>query len=374
VPDELRRATLLRQVFSRRQLYERMVEFWSDHFNISTDKGDCFALKTVDDRQVIRAHALRNFHDLLSASAHSPAMLVYLDNQSNLKAAPNENYARELLELHTLGVEGGYTQEDVMALARCLTGWTVKERFWKGEFTFTAEWHTPGSKRVYGLDIPENGQVEAEQVLAHLAAHPQTARFIAFKLARRFIADQPPGELVEKTAQAFQQSQGNLRVVMRTLLLDGLSSMQPKYKRPASFITSALRMTAADTDSGAALQDYLLRLGQPYFGWPTPDGYPDTSDAWQGNLLPRWQFALALSAGEIAGTSLDLHRLDALQADTLVGSIAQASQLLLGTQMPPAAAQSLANELEQNGLEAGTDEAMRVILAGLIASPAFQWQ
>src|SRR5688572_27691496 len=172
IPDELRRATLLRQVYSRRQLFEVMAEFWSDHFNITTEKGDCYYLKTVDDREVIRKHALGSFRDLLWASAHSPAMLVYLDNQVNHKGAPNENYARELMELHTLGVQGGYSQQDVMELARALTGWTVKPNFWRGQFKFDAGQHDPGLKRVLGLTLEPAGQAEAEQVLEVLAAHP----------------------------------------------------------------------------------------------------------------------------------------------------------------------------------------------------------
>jgi hypothetical protein len=162
---DLQRGALLRRVYSRRQLYERMVEFWTDHFNISIMKGDCWFLKGVDDRQVIRQHAMGDFRDLLWASAHSPAMLVYLDNQANEGQAPNENYARELMELHTLGVEGGYTQTDVMELARCFTGWTVKDHFWRGEFTFNQDFHDQGIKLVLGQRIEPAGQREAELVL-----------------------------------------------------------------------------------------------------------------------------------------------------------------------------------------------------------------
>jgi len=200
VPDELRRSALIRQAYSRRQLFERVVEFWSDHFNISVEKSNCFYLKTVDDREVIRKHALGNFGELLSASAHSPAMLTYLDNQANHKDAPNENYARELLELHSLGVEGGYSQQDVMELARCLTGWTIKEHFWRGDFVFKKENHDDGSKSVLGRRIQSGGQSEVEGILEELSIHPSSARFIALKLARRFIADNPPPGVVESAA------------------------------------------------------------------------------------------------------------------------------------------------------------------------------
>ncbi len=222
VPTQLRQATLLRQVHSRRQLNEVMVEFWTDHFNVSVDKGDCWFLKTVDDREVIRPHALESFRDLLWASAHSPAMLVYLDNQSNRKGAPNENYARELMELHTLGVDGGYGQQDVMELARCLTGWTVKEHFWQGDFSFEDELHDGEPKTVLGMALASGGQDEAEQVLDLLASHPSTARFISTKLARRFVADDPPQSLVKRAAKTFVQTDGDIRAVLRTLLLDGL--------------------------------------------------------------------------------------------------------------------------------------------------------
>jgi uncharacterized protein (DUF1800 family) len=372
VPGELRQATLLRQVYSRRQLYERVVEFWSDHFNISVEKGDCFYLKTVDDRQVIRKHALGTFGELLLASARSPAMLVYLDNQANHKDAPNENYARELLELHSLGVDGGYTQHDVMELARCLTGWTVKEHFWRGQFTFRPERHDPGRKRVLGIEIEPAGAGETEGVIERLATHPSTARFIAHKLARRFIADQSPVGLVERTATAFLKSGGDIRSTLSALLLDGQASMQPKYKRPVDFVVSAVRMLQARCDGGPALQGYLARLGQSYFAWPTPDGYPDRSNAWQGNLLPRWQFALALAQNELAGAQLDL--LDLIDPDSptdLAALLDSLSRRLLGG--PLVEAQPVLQALRASGASHGPEMAA-VITAGLLASPAFQWR
>src|SRR6185295_10677947 len=167
-------------------------------FNIFIEKNNCFYLKTVDDRQVTRKNALGSFRDLIWASAHSPAMMVYLDNQANHKGAPNENYARELMELHTLGVDGGYTQQDVMELARCLTGWNVKEHFWLGDFVFTADLHDTGIKNVLGMTIPSAGIKEAEQVIGTLVTHPSTARFISTKLVRRFIADDPPQQIIEQ--------------------------------------------------------------------------------------------------------------------------------------------------------------------------------
>lgn len=370
---ELRQATLLRQIYSKRQLYELMVEFWSDHFNIFIEKEPLFCLKPVDDREVIRKHALGNFRDLVWASAHSPAMLVYLDNHVNEKIHPNENYARELMELHTLGVDGGYTQNDVMELARCLTGWTVKEHFWLGEFTFNEDMHDEGVKNVLGLTIQPSGQSEAEQVIEHLVTHPSTARFIATKLTRRFVADDPPQEIVEKAAQTFLNTNGDIKSVLRVVLLNGLAFAQPKYKRPANFITSALRLTNTETDDAHALLDYLLRMGQPYFNLPTPDGYPDVSAPWQSNLMPRWQFAFELIRNEIAGTKNNLNRLlDVASTGILEEDVDALTSLLLGAPLERLARDELIDSVYAAG--ATPAETLPILAAGIIASPAFQWR
>lgn len=374
VPDELRQATLVRQVASRRQLYERLVEFWSDHLNVSVEKGDCFYLKTVDDREVVRAHALGRFRDLVWASAHSPAMLVYLDNQSNRREAPNENYARELMELHTLGVDGGYTQADVMELARCLTGWTVREHFWRGEFAFVVGQHDGGTKSVLGVTVPPGGQVEAEAVLERLAAHPSTAYHLSRKLACRFISERPPEDLVRRAAQAFARSGGEIGATLRTLLLDGSVSIQPKFKRPADFVVSTLRQLEARTDGGPGLGEHLARMGQRYFSWPTPDGYPDRSEAWQGNLLPRWQFALALARDEIESTRLDIPAmLAASEAGTIEAFIDWCAPLLLGAPLAVETRDRLSGSLRAAGASDGIEGA-RIVIAGLLASPAYQWR
>lgn len=372
VPDELRQATLMRQVYSNRQLFERMVEFWTDHFNISVEKGDCFYLKTIDDREVVRSHALTSFHDLLHASSHSPAMLIYLDNQSNDKQLPNENYAREVMELHTLSVDAGYTQGDVMQLARCLTGWTVKDHFWRGQFTFDADLHDDGVKSVLGMTIQPSGEHEAESVFARLGSDPNTAHFIALKLARRFISETPPDDLVGRAAGTFLQTDGDLRAVLRTVLLDGLDSVQPKFKRPADFVVSALRMLDARTDAGTGVHQYLARMGQPYFAWPTPDGFPDRSEPWMGNLVPRWQFALGLARGEIKGTGIDVHTFaqDAVSLPSLIDSF---SQILIGGLLPANSTSELASALHAAGVDDALNSAA-VIAAGLLASPAFQWK
>jgi hypothetical protein len=370
--NELRQATFLRQCYSKRQLYEVMVDFWSDHFNIFIDKEPCFYLKTVDDREVIRKHALGNFRDLVWASAHSPAMLVYLDNQANVKGAPNENYARELMELHTLGVDGGYSQNDVMQLARCLTGWSVKEHFWLGDFIFNEDQHEPGPKNVLGLTIQESGQREAEQVIERLALHPSTARFIAAKLARRFIADEPPQAIIEKASQAFLATKGDIKSVLRVILLDGLRFAQPKYKRPLNFVLSALRMLNAETD-GVGLYLPLLRMGQLYFNWPTPDGYPDTSEAWQGSLMPRWQFAFELMQNTIPKTKHNLKALlDVSATGDLPADVDALASLLLGVPLSPPARDEIIATVHSAGT--APEETLPIIAASLIASPAFQWR
>jgi uncharacterized protein (DUF1800 family) len=299
-------------------------------------------------------------------------MLVYLDNQANVKGAPNENYAREVMELHTLGVDGGYTQADVMDLARALTGWTVKPNFWRGQFAFKADQHDEGVKQVLGLRLEPSGQAEAEQVVERLAAHPSTARFIATKLARRFLADEPPAEIVQRAAGAFLNTNGDLRAVLRVILLDGLAGRvalaQPKFKRPGHFIVSALRGLNAETDGGAPLNEYLQRMGQPYYAWPTPDGFPDRAGPWQGNLLPRWQFSLALARDEIDGTRLALPE----AAGSPAGLLAGLSERLLGAPMAAGETEGLLAALRAAG--AGEEELPSILTAGLLSAPGFQWR
>jgi len=312
----LTRATLLRAVYSRRQLAEVMVNFWTDHFNIDPSKGECKWLKAADDRDVIRAHALGDFPALLRASAVSPAMLWYLDGRVNRvhhpAEKPNENYARELLELHTLGVHGGYTQTDVMEVARCLTGWTVRDRkrFFRGRVEFHAHEHDNGAKRVLGHEIAAGGGAkDLDDVLQIVALHPSTARYLAEKLCRKFIADEPPQAAVESAAQTFLATHGSIRATLQTIL-DRPEFWAPqtrgvKFKRPMHFVVSALRAANARTDAAPALVDYLLRLGHAPFRYPTPDGYPEEAVHWQSALLWRWNFATAFAENRIPGTAAD---------------------------------------------------------------------
>lgn len=381
VVSDLRKATTLRRMYSGAQLRERMVEFWTDHFNIYVEKTDCWYLKTVDDRQVIRANALGSFDDLLSASAHSPAMLVYLDNQVNHWRAPNENYARELMELHTLSVDGGYSQQDVMELARCLTGWTVKEYFWKGDFIFEPDQHDPGEKTVLQRRIKPGGVDEAEGVLKRLASERSTADHLAFKLVQKFVCDEPgeqAPDLVSLTSDAFQQSGRSILDTLRVLLLDGLArdpgALSPKFKRPTDYVFSALRMLGAETNGGQTLQDHMQAIGLGLFAWPTPDGPPESGTHWEGNLLPRWQFALELVTGEISGTSLPKDSLEQATASSGTEDMVQSmSYLLLGGPLPGSARAAIVETLGAIPAD-GSAERMDVLIAGLLASPAFQWR
>jgi hypothetical protein len=318
---ELTVATLLRQLYSPRQLFEVMVEFWTNHFNVFILDGNARYYKTVDDREVIRRHAMGRFGDLLRASARSPAMLFYLDNFLNVASGPQENYARELLELHTLGVDGGYTEDDVRDVARAFTGWTFTPyRPQNGQndvvFTFNRAVHDVGPKRVLGIDLPPGRGIEdGEQVLDILVSHPATARFIATKLVRRFVSDQPPASLVDRVAATYRQTGGDIRAMLRTILLSGefRASGDHKFKRPVEYVVSSLRVLGATVSGNwtRSLTDALAALGQPHFQWAAPNGYPDVAGYWISSaaMLSRWNHALALGNGTLTGISVDVSAL-----------------------------------------------------------------
>jgi uncharacterized protein (DUF1800 family) len=377
---ELARATLLRAVYSRRRLKETMVGFWSDHLNVDTSKGACAWLKPTDDREVIRPHALGSFRELLRASATSPAMLVYLDGKENRVGAgggrPNENYARELMELHTLGVHGGYTQGDVMEAARALSGWHLREgKEWhRGKVEFRAADHDDGEKTVLGKRIPSGGgEGDIDLLLGILCAHPATARFVAGKLCRRLVADDPPAALVERAAAAFRAADLDIRALVRTVLLseEFAASRGAKVKRPLHFVVGALRGLAADTHAHPGLLDFLARLGQAAFQYPTPDGYPDEPEPWMGTLLWRWNFALSLATGRVPETRVDLASLvDAAGGEASVKSPADLAPLFLG-RTATAAERSAIGGHARGPLSAGRDRFAEGV-GLLLASPAFQ--
>lgn len=372
--SELTEATILRSVFSQRQLFQRMVEFWTDHFNIDITNGEDRYLKTIDDREVIRRHALGRFPELLRASAHSPAMLYYLDNYSSIAGNPNENYARELLELHTLGVDGGYTQEDVVEVARCFTGWTYyargsgKER---GKFLFRAGNHDNEPKVVLGHEIPPNGGYnDGLMVLDILAQHPSTARFIAYKLCRWLWSHEPPPWLVDRVAATYTATDGDIRAMVRSVFLsDPFSSIPSKYKRPYHLMVSGLRATGAAISSSMSLRQHLLAAGQHPFYWGPPDGYPDHIDHWVGLILPRWSFGAALLNGNIRGASVDIGAF--LQgANTADDIVARIDAALFGGEMPPAEKERIRQYLLP---DPPPPLRKRDSLGLAIGSPGYQW-
>ena len=373
---ELIQSTLLRAVYSRHQLYEMMVNFWSDHFNIYVLKKTDRFLKTIDDQEAIRPNALGSFRDILSASMHSPAMLIYLDNASSTNEGPNENYARELMELHTLGVNGGYTQEDVANVARALTGWTVtgpRGGQEVGQFVFRRQSHDDVAKQILGLNFPSGQGIEdGEQLIDLLADHPSTASYISYKLVRRFVSDSPPPALVSQAAFVFQSSRGDLRAVLKTILFseDFRLSLGMKLKRPFEYVVSSIRQTNASAKFDKTTSQYLRQMGQTPFFWPAPNGYPDVGAAWlnSNDLLSRWNFSLGLAANAFADTHIDW--------DELTGSaspqeaIDDLSLRLLGRVLPEDVRTFI---LDQTSV-IQADAPLIPIGALLLASPYYQYR
>jgi uncharacterized protein (DUF1800 family) len=353
IVDELIQAKLLRAIYSERQLEEVMTDFWFNHFNVFVNKGADRVLLTNYEQDVIRPHALGKFEDLLVATAKSPAMLFYLDNwlsvgpnsmqaegipargpygpyrryprrfppnpNANEKrrknSGLNENYGRELLELHTLSVNGGYSQRDVTEVAKVFTGWTIDKPYEGGGFKYDPRMHEPGPKFVLGKKIKPNGEDEGKEVLHRLATSPQTAHFISLKLAQRFVADDPPPVLVDRMAKTFEKKKGDIREVLSTLFhspefwADG--SYRAKVKTPLEFVASAVRATGADIDDAMPLARQLGNMGMPLYGAQPPTGYSMKADTWVSSsaLLNRMNFALALTAGKVRGVKVDTAQL-----------------------------------------------------------------
>lgn len=308
VAGMLRGARVVRARSSNRQLFERVVEFWTDHFTVPGIDGPLRYLKTLDDRDAIRAHALGNFRGLLGASAKSPAMLYYLDNYRNFAGAPNENYARELMELHTLGVDGGYDETDVVEVARCLTGWTFDNQPGpnQGAFVFDPATHDPNTKWVLGTEIPAGGgQQDGETVLDLLAGHPSTAAFLARKLCTFFLTYDTPQATVDRVASTFLSTGGDIKSVLREVLSERSFREAnvweaPRLERPMQFAIAALRSTGAVITNTPGLVGELVLMGHHPYAWPAPNGYPDSIGAWGTSVLPRWGYASRLLDGGIA--------------------------------------------------------------------------
>jgi uncharacterized protein (DUF1800 family) len=370
VIGELMQAKLLRAIYSQRQLDEVMTDFWFNHFNVFINKGVDRILLTSYERDVIRPHALGKFEDLLVATAQSPAMMFYLDNWLSVGAdsdvglgiAPrgqkkgrdrqaqnrppkgkakvasglNENYGRELMELHTLSVNGGYSQKDVTEVAKVFTGWTMEKPKNGGGFRFEPRMHEPGDKTVLGHKIKENGQKEGLEVLHVLARHPKTARFISQKLAMRFVSDDPPPALVDRMTQTFLKKHGDIREVIRTMLSSSEfwapEAYRAKVKTPLEFVVSAVRASGAQVDDARALLGTLNTMGMPPYGMQPPTGYSMKADAWVNSsaLLGRMNFALGLAAGKVRGVSVDSAQLASGAADGQQALAALENSLLAG--------------------------------------------
>jgi uncharacterized protein (DUF1800 family) len=370
--DDLKQAKVFRALYSNRQLEEVLVDFWYNHFNVDIGKATMQSQNLVHvlagnyERDAIRPHVFGHFKDLLLATAHHPAMLYYLDNwesmaptgfnvgpfaprRGNLKGQPNsilpgpldriahglnENYGREIMELHTLGVNGGYTQADVIAVARCFTGWTVTDPE-NPEFVFAPFMHDWGEKTVLGHKIPAGGgESDGLQVIDILAHHPSTARFISLELAQRFVADEPPQSLVDRMAQTFTKTDGDLRAVLQTMFMSpeffSEGAWQSKIKSPLEMVVSAARAFNADTNDTFTLVQKVADLGEPLYGKLEPTGYSNNGETWlsTAGVMGRMNFSSALISGAIPGVKPDLSSLGGKDAAAI-------GRQILGHDMSP---------------------------------------
>jgi uncharacterized protein (DUF1800 family) len=342
--QELISNKILRGVYSERQLQEVMTDFWFNHFNIHWNKGADRWLTTDFETQAIRPHVLGKFKDLLLATAQSPAMLFYLDNHlsavpnpqaerairrrnnnaANRRMGINENYARELMELHTMGVDGGYTQKDVTEVARALTGWTIDQPRMNGTFIFRPAMHDRGEKVVLGQRIPANGGIEdGLKVIDILVRHPSTARFISTKLVRRFVSDNPPESLVDKVAATYTRTDGDIREMLRTIFFSeefmSPAAFGQKMKTPFEYVVSAIRALDGQTTANPPLGQAIAQMGQPLYQYQPPTGFPDRADYWMsdGALVARLNFAVTLASGRVPQTRVNIDGFKDAQAAAL---------------------------------------------------------
>jgi uncharacterized protein (DUF1800 family) len=436
VNGELMSAKILRATYSERQLDEVMTDFWFNHFNVFIGKGADRYLVTSYERDVIRPHALGRFQDLLLATAKSPAMLWYLDNwqsvgphsdaangaarrqqmrprrgfgngpfgggmrrfpndtqrpaqnQQAKNKAPrglNENYAREVMELHTLGVNGGYTQKDVTELARVLTGWTIAEPRRGGGYDFNDRMHEPGEKIVLGKKFKDHGEKEGEDALKMLAHEPATAHFICTKLAMRFVSDQPPAAIVDRMSETFLKSDGDIKAVLKTMFQSpefwAPEAYRAKVKTPFEFVVSSLRATGAQIDSSAALIQQLNKMGQPLYGAQPPTGYSMKAETWVNSsaLLNRMNYALALGTGRLPGVQSDTQQVIGADAPQDSDSVlARFESSLLNGDLSKQTHDTISTRMNDPAVTGRKlDDAPRPVQAGVVAglilgSPEFQ--
>jgi uncharacterized protein (DUF1800 family) len=418
VVEELAMAKVTRAVYSDRQLQQVMDDFWFNHFNVFAGKGDVKWLMTSYERDVIQPHTLGKFKDLLNATAKSPAMLFYLDNYLSVdpnaaaRAAAehaarqrgrfgmpprpqqakkgtrglNENYGRELMELHTLGVDGGYTQKDVTEVARCFTGWTIEKPKQEATFKFDEKQHDPDPKIVLGKKIHSGGMKDGEQVMELLSKNPNTSKFISTKLARRFVSDTPPPTLVARMAKEFQSSDGDIRAVMKTMIYSpefwSRDAYRSKVKTPFELVVSTARALGTDVDTPMPLVQWAGRIGEPLYQCQPPTGYSDKADAWvnTGALLNRLNYSLALASNKVRGSRSDTASL--LGVDDTGGNakaaLDRAVQVFLGGQTSPTTVETLQKQLDSPQiLQAKLDDPIKRVDLGVVAglvlgAPEFQ--
>ena len=420
VVEELAMAKMTRAVYSERQLQQVMDDFWLNHFNVFAGKGEVKWYLTSYERDVIQPHALGKFKDLVTATAKSPAMLFYLDNylSADPKAAQrlaaqramrqprggrrpsapanpqkskkqerglNENYGRELMELHTLGVDGGYTQKDVTEVARCFTGWSIEKPREIAVFKFDEKLHDPDVKVVLGKKIHSGGMKDGEQVIELLSRNPNTAKFISTKLARRFVSDNPPPALVARMAKTFHKSDGDIREVMRTMIYSpefwSRQAYRAKVKTPYELVASSVRALGTDVDTPMPLVQWVARIGEPLYQCQPPTGYSDKSETWvnTGALLSRLNFSLALAGNKVRGSRSDV--LAVLGSETggdAKAALDRAVQVFLGGQAAPATVETLERQLENpQVLQARLDDAVKqadlgVVTGLVLGAPEFQ--
>jgi uncharacterized protein (DUF1800 family) len=423
VVAELGMAKVTRAVYSERQLQQVMDDFWFNHFNVFAGKGEDRYYLTSYERDVIQPHAFGKFKDLLTATAKSPAMLFYLDNflSADPRAAQrqaaeramrqqrrygrfggpppanpqqaakrnerglNENYGRELMELHTLGVDGGYTQKDVTEVARCFTGWTIDKPRQNPDFKFDTRLHDPDPKFVMGKKIHAGGMKDGEVVIDMLAHHSSTAKFISTKLARRFVSDNPPQALVNRMAQSFQSSDGDIHAVLKTMIWSpefwSRDAYRAKIKTPFELVVSAARVMGSDVDTPMPLVQWIGRIGEPLYQCQPPTGYSDKADAWvnTGALLNRLNYSLALAGNKMRGARTDVASL--LGVDSSADpktALDRAVQVFLGGQAGPTTVETLEKQLDNpQVLQAKLDDAHRQVDLGVVAglvvgAPEFQ--
>ncbi|HET9926587.1 MAG TPA: DUF1800 domain-containing protein [Methylomirabilota bacterium] len=412
ITTQMQAARITRAVLSERQLEEVMVDFWFNHFNVYAQKGAVRWMLPAYEREAIRPHALGRFRDLVLATARHPAMLFYLDNwlstrddlvvsggpNAGRRMGLNENYARELMELHTLGVDGGYTQQDVVEVARCFTGWTIDRPQQGGGFVFRPLAHDRGPKRVLGQVIPAGGgQQDGERVIDILVRHPSTAHFIATKLARRFVSDEPPVALVDRAAGTFERTDGDIRAVLVAIFASpefwSPEAYRAKIKTPLEVVASAFRTldghlapAGAGPDAlaggGGALAREVAKLGAPLYEAQPPTGYPDRAEAWvnSGALLARMNFALGLAHNRLRGARVELPRfLDGADRSEPVQVLDRLLQVVLHGEATARTRAVLASELESAEITRTTpydrtpkDTDVEKLVALVLGSPEFQ--